>query len=762
MIKAIKEEKKYLLLLLGLTCLITLLCYLPSLIKCVPITFGTDIKTQWFEFYTEFSNLISNFIHKGELPFYSWNLFLGSNFWGSKAYYLIGDIYSYIGLLWNSNFYDMARDLTFIKFLVSAFGFYFYLSEMGRKPISKVICSLAYAFSGWAIFYSGQLVFLSFYSMVPYYLWGLEKCLINKKPWLYIISCALMFSCNFYFFYTVTIISPLYYIYRYILLKKDFKGFLKSVIKQILYYILGICMTAVFWLPGVIYILGSSRFSGNSEFTLLTYLHYLVSSFVPNYLYIYRINVFNTNEHVTREICMWASTCLVLFVPQFFKIFDEKERKLTIIAYTLFLVIGFIPWLDSAMHGFGDPSFRWVFLIVIFNMLVISKIIDNIDLINKKLLIITSAIYITIMLSTYFVALKYIDGTLNDYLKQFIIILIFIAVIIIGTILIINKKTKLILILVVLELGLSGWYCYKDDVDSKPDDTYEYVENLTTSIQDYDGQIMEMINSLKDGNESEFIRIYIPLYSVYWDYSYNLSVNYGIKGLMTYDSTYNTSFSSMVNLVPSVDPYGAGWIFNIKDDNLMSFLNTKYAIITSDDQLSDNWILVDDNYHYGFKIFENANYRKLGTTYSKILTSKEYKDINDTSLFLDTVIVDDNYDEISLYLSDAVSSIENINYYGNLLFADYESDKDGFMVMSIPYDEGWTLYVDGQEIEYYNVSGGFIGFKIEEGKHQMQMTFIPKGFKIGIIMSGIAILSFICIFIYFNKKNKGKINGQIL
>ena len=62
MMNVIKKEKKYLLILFGLITLIALMCFLPSLLKGVPITFGTDIKPQWFEFYTEFKNLIRSFI----------------------------------------------------------------------------------------------------------------------------------------------------------------------------------------------------------------------------------------------------------------------------------------------------------------------------------------------------------------------------------------------------------------------------------------------------------------------------------------------------------------------------------------------------------------------------------------------------------------------------------------------------------------------------------------------------------------------------
>ena len=759
MLKTIKEEKKYILILLLLITLISMMYFLPSILNNVPLTFGTDIKPQWFEFYTEFRNLISNFIHNRELPFYSWNLFLGNNFWASKSYYLIGDIYNYIGLLFDDNFFDIARNLSFLKFVVGGLGFYFYLTELKHKPITKIIVSLAYVFSGWAVFFSGQLVFLSFYSFIPLYLIGIERALKNKSPWIFILSCALLFSTNFYFFYTLTIFSPIYFIYRYYVLGLPLNKFYKYVLKQILYYILGISITAVFWLPGVLYIMGSDRFIDTAkDFNIFVYLHLLFSSFVPNYLYIYRNNVFNTDFHFSREICLWSSSILIILLPQFLNIFNQKEKIATIIMYIIFVIIALIPNLDSAMHGFGDPSLRWLFLVVIFNLYIIAKVLDNLDLLDKNVFIITIISVSFIMLFTFFLAIYLRGELLNDYLKQFIIITIFIVVIVIGSFVIYTKNTKILLGLITLELGLSGMYCYYHDVKSKPNDTYEYIEKATHTIQYYPNEIMNTINNLKEENGSQFIRLYIPLGSVYWEFSHNMSLHYGIKGLMTYDSTYATSFISMYKMEPTVSGFDSGWIFDIKDDNIMSFLNTKYAIVSADDELSDNWVLVNDDYHYGFNIYENTKYRPLGTTYSKIMTEDEYKVKRDTSIFLDYVVCDENYNEIKKYLSDANGVLKDIYYSGNFLSANYESDKDGFMVLGIPYDEGWDILVDNEKVDYYDVNGGFIGFNILEGKHSVKMSFIPKGFKTGLLISsaGIMVVAGYVIVTYIKNKNNKK------
>lgn len=756
MFEKLKKEKKYLLLLFILITLISLMCFFPSLSKNVPITFGTDLKPQWFEFYTEFKNLIFSFFNNKELPFYSWNLFLGNNFWGSKSYYLIGDIYNYIGLLFNDNFFDVARNLTYLKFLVSGFSFYLYLTELDRKPISKIITSLCYTFSGWAIFFSGQMVFLSFYSIVPLYLLGMEKCLKNKSPILFMLSSALLFSTNFYFFYTLTIFSPLIYIYRYFELNLDKKLFWKKVFQQIIYYIGGILITAVFWLPGVFYILGSDRFLATKNgFDIFTYLNYFFSIFTPNYLYIYRNNAFETNVHYTREICMWFSSALLVLIPQFLYIYKDKEKKNRIIfSYALLFLIGLIPFACSLVHGFGDPSFRWVFIFVIFNLFIISDIIDKFEMINNKVLIRTMIVEVLTMFMLFFLAILLRKESLSLYFKQLIIIIVSTLMMIASCMLVICKNKKMLLVLVTLELGLSGMYCYGQDVYSKPDDTYPYMEDLTHVIQNYPGEVMDVINEIKPENGTQFIRVYVPHDSIYWNFSHNMSVHYGIKGLMTYDSTFASSFISMREIEPSVTEFGSGWIFNIKDYDLMTFLNTKYAIVTEEDSISENWTLVNDDYMDGLRIYENNNYRPLGTTYSKIMTEEEYKNNGNTSLFLDYVISDDNYEEIKEYVSDANGETTEVYYVGNYLNAKYSSDKDGFMVLTIPYDEGWNISIDGEPSNYYECNGGFIGMKISEGQHEISMSFIPKGFKLGLLFSVIGFINLFTVVAYriFKKK----------
>lgn len=754
MIKKLKKEKKYLGILLFLCLGIIFLYYLPALKNGVAYVQGTDLRSQWYEFYFEFKRLIKDLIINHNLPFYSWTTFLGNNFYASKGYYLIGDFYNYIGLFLSDNFFVMAEELTALKMFVSSIVFYLFLTELGRKPISKIICSLAYGFSGFAIFFSEQMVFLSFYSLVPLYLLGIERYLKHKKWQLFTIMCALLFATNFYLFYTLSALTPLYFIYRYFSLEKDSKDFFRSVIKIIGYYLLGSLISSFLWLPSVLYILsGNGRFLENIGLfhNMNVYINYIISFFVPNYLYLNRGNMFDTFVYYNREICCWASTILIVLVPQFIKLFNKNRKMLTLGMYGFFTLIALFPILCSILHGFSDPSFRWTFFVINFNLLIISEVLDNINLIDYKLLVKTVIIFTLIILFGYFYGV-YTNGSIGNYINQLKLICISIAVMLVAMIIYKFKKTSVILIIMVLEIVTNILWFNINEIRNN-----RYVENETmyrTIIQNYYGEVNDYFNTLDENNSSEFYRVYIDMNDVYFGFSFNANILYGIKGLATYDTTYTPSTNKLIDLVGEVNHYYLPWIIDVENYDLIDFLNTKYAITTAQHKMDlDKWDLIDDNYGWGYYVYQNKSYTKFGVAYDMAMTEDEYKKINEPALFNQYVIGDEKtIDAISSYLTTSKVNFNNINYQGNHLYSNYYSTNDGFALISIPYDEGWKISVDGQEVDYYNVNGGFIGFKTIQGNHDLDMYFIPKGLKPGMVLSFAGVIMFIVLTVMEKKK----------
>ena len=85
---------------------------------------------------------------------------------------------------------------------------------------------------------------------------------------------------------------------------------------------------------------------------------------------------------------------------------------------------------------------------------------------------------------------------------------------------------------------------------------------------------------------------------------------------------------------------------------------------------------------------------------------------------------------------------------GDVINGEIDITKDGYFALTIPYDKGFNIKVDGQEIKYEKVNDAFIGFKIDKGHHQISITYEAPYFNIGKIISVIGLISFTILVIY--------------
>ncbi len=65
----------------------------------------------------------------------------------------------------------------------------------------------------------------------------------------------------------------------------------------------------------------------------------------------------------------------------------------------------------------------------------------------------------------------------------------------------------------------------------------------------------------------------------------------------------------------------------------------------------------------------------------------------------------------------------------------------GQLVLSVPYDPGWTLYVDGVRTEMDLFEDTFISTYLDEGRHTIALRYFPKGFVPGVIVSIVCIMA---------------------
>ena len=80
--------------------------------------------------------------------------------------------------------------------------------------------------------------------------------------------------------------------------------------------------------------------------------------------------------------------------------------------------------------------------------------------------------------------------------------------------------------------------------------------------------------------------------------------------------------------------------------------------------------------------------------------------------------------------------------------------ESGALFLSIPYDEGWAVMIDGKEAETYKIFEAFLAVDITEGDHEVTLTYFPGGLKAGLAISFASIL--ILAVLYLTKRNINK------
>ena len=247
-------------------------------------------------------------------------------------------------------------------------------------------------------------------------------------------------------------------------------------------------------------------------------------------------------------------------------------------------------------------------------------------------------------------------------------------------------------------------------------------------------------------------------------------------GYMIYNKEFkesNSSYQNTENLINSmlntdIKRYKVIDSFNGKDTEIKEIDNKKYVIsktsikIEMEDKASNSMFLIPSR-----NISFVANY-------SIFINDEEIKDavIKQSPIFInkgDTykIIIKSNLSKTELnslkwYQIDYDKYIETINELKKNEFNITKYNKDNHiegninvnndknvLLLTIPYDKGWNIYVDDNKINYDICFDSFICLDLDKGKHNIKMNYVPSGFIVGLIISSLA---FIVTIIYIRKK----------
>lgn len=80
----------------------------------------------------------------------------------------------------------------------------------------------------------------------------------------------------------------------------------------------------------------------------------------------------------------------------------------------------------------------------------------------------------------------------------------------------------------------------------------------------------------------------------------------------------------------------------------------------------------------------------------------------------------------------ASGSSSTLNFSKNTVSGTYETENDSTVLLTVPYTDGWDLYVDGEKYDYSQIGDTFIGIDLSAGSHQIEMKYTTKHRNAGI------------------------------
>lgn len=106
------------------------------------------------------------------------------------------------------------------------------------------------------------------------------------------------------------------------------------------------------------------------------------------------------------------------------------------------------------------------------------------------------------------------------------------------------------------------------------------------------------------------------------------------------------------------------------------------------------------------------------------------------------------------------SSLNYTNVTDTCIEGGFIANGTQLLMTSIPYDSGWTIYIDGNKIardDIVKIGDAFIGVNVTDGYHSLKMVYAPTGYKVGVLISlatAVILLAVIVLCIILKRKGK--------
>ncbi len=780
--------------------------FVPTMIYCNGyFIFYGDFNAQQIPFYMQVHDSLWN----GD-TMWSSTTDLGANLIGSYSFYLIGSPFFWITMLFPSWAvpYLMAP-LLILKFGCASSTAYLYLRRYVCDRRFAVLGGLMYAFSGFSIY---NVFFNHFHEAIvifPLLLFSIDEFMYKKRKG--IVALTVFASCvmNYYFFVGQVVFVIIYWVMR-VCTKSYPKIKFRHLVCLAIEVLLGFLMTAVILLPSILTVIQNNRLStlpdGWSSVVYDSeqrYVHIIESFFFPPDIAA-RPNFTPDSNSNWASIAAWLPLVGMTGVIGFLQTTGKHWLKKII---PLLFLIALVPIFNAMFQGFNMNYYaRWFYILELMMIFATLKAFENKRVDWLKATRLSAGITVAILLLVG--AMPYTDYSQDE--KN--------PVTKLG---LENYPERLWIYGAISLVGICAFgFIVKAFIGDKKKFIRFTSVAMSLTIIVY-GNLIFYFGELQSGTTREFLLDYglnrgedidlEDIQNVRSDFYFcadNLGMYWNIPNIQAFHSIVPGSIMDFypklditrdVASRPEVDSYALRSLLSVKylfddpSDQNNFYNNEKYQM--------PGWEYLDNR--NGVEIFQNKYYVPMGYMYDNFICEEEFEKIEtknrDKALLKAMVLsqkqikkyaditnyVDGEFDllndettEINFrgisdsfsyrtidYYRDCIErkaqSCQNFRYINNGFTAEINNTgEDNLLFFSVPYEKGWSAYVNGKETEIEKANIGFMAVKVL-GHTNNKIKFVYKtpglsaGFGISVI-SLIIFIGYMVITYYISKKKREK------
>lgn len=737
-------------------------------------------------------SLLVNYIKTEGFPMWSFAQGMGQNIQSS-----VSDPFSWFILFSGTKHLEYSFIvMELIKMLLAAIFFYLFLSELKLSNTSKIIGTLMYTFSGFIMIGSGWGIFSGEACLLALLLLGFEKLYQHNSWYLFPVPVAMILMLQPFDLYLYGLFLIFYFLLRHF--TSDESSWVKLVtmsLKMAGLVILGMVISSFFLVPTVQIMMDSPRVSGNSSYAnkLLSYPVFGTESIVHNSTAIMRffandllgngIN-FNGWYNYLEAPMVYIGLLPLLLFPQVF-IFLNRKRKLI---YGIFLALFFIPiifpFFRYAFWAFTGDYYRGFSLFISLTLLLFSLFalneLDKVKRVNLPLLAATLTGLIVLLFYPY----ANIDQIIAKNLRSVALLFLLIYT---GLIIFLSysKSRNLPKVLIILFVFIEIGYFNSKSLNERQ--TLTRQETLQKAgYNDYSVDAIAYLNS----NDKGFFRLnkdYSSGPAMHTSYNdAKIQGYYSTQSYTSFNQKYYIRFLEETGIIEKGKEFQSRWAPGLSTRPFFLTMASNKYLLTKQINSQFRQFGYDSIIQTGdVKILKNRNFLPLGFTYKKYIPLSQFQQLSVLQkqfvilkAFVAEEPVPPQFNQFTLFgiqdtsknytweelLADLSALREDTlqisEFSNNRITGNIDIQEPRLLFFSIPYDKGWRCKVDGKETALQLCNVGFLGLKLETGKHDIELVYKPPYFKISLFASlaGVIIYLVLIAFQYWYDKRNLKLN----